>query len=99
MLIHSVYFWLKPELKPEEIQQYVNGAKSLLKISSVRHGWVAKPAIYDRPVIDRSYSFALILVFENTDGHDAYQVDPIHDQFRIGCAHLWNQVKIYDSEE
>ena len=97
MLVHAVYFWLKPGLKPEEVRRYEEGAKSLLKIPAVVHGWVQKPAATDRPVIDRSYSYALIVVFKDMAGHDEYQVHPIHDVFRETCSPLWSSVKIYDS--
>ncbi len=99
MFIHSVYFWLRPDLTSEELACYQAGVKSLLTVPCVRHGWVATPALPDRPVIDRTYSYALILVFDDLAGHDAYQVDPIHDKFRVGCKGLWNQIKIYDAQD
>src|SRR3954466_9265209 len=96
MLVHAVYFWLKPDLKAEEIRKFETDAKALLKIPSVVHGWVQKPASTDRPVIDRSYSYALVVVFKDMAGHDIYQDHPIHDVFRANSA-MWTAVKIYDS--
>jgi hypothetical protein len=55
------------------------------------------PADTDRPIIDRSYSYALILTFADKAAHDAYQVHPTHDKFRTECGHLWSRVQIYDS--
>jgi hypothetical protein len=46
-------------------------------------------------VIDRTYTYGLIVAFEDAAGHDAYQSDPVHDEFR-GLKDLWTQVKIYD---
>jgi len=97
MLIHCVYFWLKPGISATDEAAYVKGANSLLEIPSVKYGWVGKPAATDRPIIDRSYSYALVVVFENDAGHDEYQVHPIHDIFRDTYESYWNQVKIYDS--
>jgi len=39
----------------------------------------------------------LLTIFDDMAGHDAYQVDPVHDQFRIECAPLWSRVLIYDA--
>ena len=95
MFVHSVYFWLKPGITAAEEQLFFRGAESLTKIRSVRQGWVGKPAATDRPVIDRTYSYGLVVAFDDAAGHDAYQVDSVHDAFR-GLHDLWTQVKIYD---
>lgn len=97
MFVHSVYFWLRPDLSAEEQDRFVREATALKEIRSVRHAWVGTPAETDRPVIDRSYSYALTVVFDDEAAHDEYQVDPIHDRFREQCAPLWNRVLIYDS--
>lgn len=96
MFIHSVYFWLRNDLTREERARFVDGVNSLTDIESVAHGHVGTPASTDRPIIDRSYSYGLVVAFEDEAAHDAYQVDPIHDRFRDECGDLWNDVKIYD---
>ncbi len=98
MFVHTVYFWLKPGTKPEEIRRFEDKSNAMLKIPSVLHGWVGKPAATSRPVIDSSYTYALVVVFQDLAGHDAYQSHPLHDDFRDNCSMLWTQVKIYDSE-
>ncbi len=95
MFVHTVFFWLKPGITADEEKQFVAGVNSLLTISSMKHGWVGKPADTSHEVIDRSYSYGLTTVFADEAGHDAYQVDPIHDRFR-DIHHLWTGVKIYD---
>ena len=98
MLIHNVFFWLKPGLSEEETLRFVEGAQSLLTIESVSSGYVGKPASTEsRPIIDRSYDYALLVAFENVAAHDAYQDHPVHDKFRE-LAHLWSRVQIYDVE-
>ena len=99
MFVHSVYFWLRDDLVPEEREAFVQGASALKRIDSVRHGYLGVPAPTDRAIIDRSYSYALTLVFEDQEGHDRYQVDPVHDRFREECAPYWTKVLIYDSVE
>jgi hypothetical protein len=98
MFIHCVYFWLKPGITAEEERRFLEGARSLTTMASVKHGWVGKPAGTDRAIIDRSYSYGLVIVCEDEAGHDAYQVDPVHDAFRA-MHDLWTSVKIYDFEE
>ena len=98
MVTHIVYFWLKDGLDEEGKNQFVEGAKSLLTIDSMAHGYVGVPASTEkRPIIDSSYDYALITIFETIEDHDAYQVHPVHDAFRE-LAHLWDRVQIYDSE-
>jgi hypothetical protein len=97
MFIHSVYFWLKPGLTEEQRAKFWESARSLTTIESVRHGFVGVPAATDRPVIDRSYSCALIVAFDDDEGHDVYQKHPVHDKFRDECAPFWSKVLIYDA--
>lgn len=97
MFIHSVYFWLREDLSDAERDAFVRSATALKTISSVRHGWLGVPADTDRSIIDRSYSYALTVVFDDEAAHDHYQVDPVHDRFREECGTLWSRVLIYDS--
>lgn len=97
MFVHSVYFWLKPDLTAEQRAEFVRRGAMLTRLPSVRSGWFGSPAETSREVIDRSYSYGLVVVFDDEAGHDAYQVDPVHDAFR-DLSHMWTAVKIYDFE-
>jgi hypothetical protein len=97
MLLHTVYFWLKPGLSAEETKRFEDLSTAMGKIPGVEHLWVGKPAPTDRPVIDRSYSYGLVVAFKDMAAHDVYQTHPIHDTFREKCSMLWNKVVIYDS--
>lgn len=97
MFIHSVYFWLAEDLSEEKRTKFVELARTLTKIETVRHGWLGTPAPTDRPIIDRSYSYALTVAFDDQAAHDAYQIDPVHDTFRDECGTFWTRVVIYDS--
>ncbi len=99
MFVHSVYFWLKEGLSENEVQEFQKGLRSLLEIKSLKAGHIGTPAATDRPVIDTSYSFGLVTLFDDLAGHDQYQVDPIHDAFRDNCAKYWSQVRIYDFQD
>ena len=97
MFIHSVYFWLADDLSEEKRAQFVEQARALTRIEAVKHGWRGMPAPTDRPIIERSYTYALTVVFDDQEAHDAYQVDPVHDRFRDDCGSFWKRVQIYDS--
>ena len=97
MFVHSVYFWLKPGLTNEQKEQFWASVRLLATISSVSQCFIGTPAKTDRPIIDRSYSCALVVICADEAAHDAYQVDPIHDKFRFECANLWDKVLIYDA--
>ncbi len=97
MFVHAVYCWLRPDLAPAERETFAAGLRSLCAIGAVRHGHYGVPAATDRPIIDRSYSYALVLSFDDERAHDAYQVHPDHDAFRERCGGLWERVLIYDS--
>lgn len=96
MFVHSVYFWLKPDLSDADRKRFLDDLHAMMKIDVIRFGFIGTPADTDRPIIDRSYSYALITAFDDVAGHDAYQVHPLHDKFREN-AHCWTKVVIYDA--
>ena len=99
MLIHSVYFWLKPDLTAAQRATFRKGVESLGGIKSVKQLYVGTPAATEkRPIIDASYSVALTVVVKDVAGHDAYQVDPLHLAFVDKFKTYWTRVQIYDSE-
>lgn len=99
MLIHSVYFWLKPELTSEQRADFRRGVESLAKIPSIEKAYIGTPAgVPDRPIIDKSFSIGLTVVCRDVAAHNAYQVDPIHLAFVERFRTFWSRVQIYDAE-
>ncbi|MDO8543451.1 MAG: Dabb family protein [Opitutaceae bacterium] len=99
MLVHTVYFWLKPELTDAQRADFRRGVESLGGIKSVDKIYVGTPAGTEkRPIIDDSYSVALTVLCKNVAAHDAYQLDPIHHVFIDRFKTFWNRVQIYDAE-
>ena len=97
MFVHSVYFWLKDDLSEEDRAAFVRGVQSLTTIETVRFAHVGVPAATDRPVIERSYSYALVVGFDDESGHDVYQDIDVHELFRRECSPYWTKVLIFDS--
>jgi hypothetical protein len=99
MLIHSVYFWLKPGTNPAARRRFRAGLGSLAAIRTVGRIHFGPPAkLKERDVTERSFDFALTIEFKNAAAHDAYQVDPIHEAFVEANKTLWARVKVFDSQ-
>jgi hypothetical protein len=100
MLIHSVYFWLKPGLTPAQRENFKAEVKKLSAVRTIEKIYVGSPSgIAERSVTDRSFDVALTIVFGSGPAHDAYQVDPIHLAFVERNKDSWTKVLVYDSEE
>ena len=96
MFVHSVYFWLREGLSDSELATFKKLLNDLTGIDTVRHSFIGVPASTDRPIIDRSYSYGLVLSFDDKAGHDIYQDHEVHERFRQQCNSLWSKVVIYD---
>ncbi|MFN7140398.1 MAG: Dabb family protein [Limisphaerales bacterium] len=99
MFSHIVVFWTKPEL-PNAADDLLEGIEKLLRpIPGVLHFHAGKMVGSTRPVVEQSYQVALNLTFADKQGHDDYQVHPMHVQFvnevfKKNCQ----KVVIYDFE-
>lgn len=98
MFLHTVLFWLRPGLSPADVAQFETGLRGLLAIRSVRLGFIGTPAATRRPVIDHTYSYKLVVGFDDLAGHDHYQEVDIHQRFIAECGKYWTRVQIYDAE-
>lgn len=99
MLVHTVYFWLKPELTAAQRADFRRGVESLAGIKAIAAAYIGAPAqTAKRPIIDDSYSVALTVICRDVAAHDAYQVDPIHLAFVERFKTYWVRVQIYDAE-
>ncbi len=99
MLVHSVFFWLKPEHAEADKAEFLGGLQSLVGIECAKGVYVGTPAATPaRPVIDSSYTFALTVLLESSEDHDAYQSHPLHLRFLEQFRSYWEKVLIYDAE-
>ncbi|MDQ2077831.1 Dabb family protein [Marinimicrobium sp. ABcell2] len=97
-LVHKVFFWLKNPESQEDRDALIAGIKTLANIETVRGLHVGVPASTEkRDVVDNSYQVSEMLLFNDVEGQDAYQVHPIHEKFVADCSHLWSKVVVYDS--
>lgn len=98
MLTHHVLFWLKADTSEEQKTAFRKGLESLKDVETIKSIYIGTPAPISRPVVDTTYTFSLVIVFEDLAAHDVYQVHPIHkaflDEFRI----FFERVVIYDAQ-
>ncbi|MCC9166745.1 Dabb family protein [Pontibacter harenae] len=97
MFVHHVYFWLKNSGSAEDKAKLQQGLEQLKAVETIQTIHIGVPATTDRPVIERGYDVSLLLIFNNLEDHDTYQVHPLHQKFVEECASLWTKVVIYDS--
>lgn len=96
---HIVFFWLKNPDSEEDKTQLKAALEKLAKSSEyAKLLHIGTPAATDRGVIDNSYSFCMVLTFDNKEQQDKYQVEPVHLEFVETSQHLWDKVVVYDSE-
>ncbi|MCD0487883.1 Dabb family protein [Pedobacter sp. MC2016-14] len=97
MLAHHVLFWLKPDTTEDQKVAFRKSLESLEKIETVKQFHVGVPSIIERAVVDVTYTFSLVLFFEDLAGHDVYQVHELHKAFLEEFRGLFEKVTIYDS--
>lgn len=96
-LIHHVLFWLKNPESQAARARLIQGLSTLAQIEAVSAIYVGVPAATaQRGVVDHSYSVSEMLFFEDVAAQNAYQGDPIHQQFVADCSHLWERLVVYD---
>lgn len=99
MLIHSVYFWFRPDADPELVGKFRDGLARLVTIPDVQAAQYGRPAATERrSVIDDTYAWALIATFADTEAHDRYQAHPVHTAFVREFGPIWSQVRVYDAQ-
>ena len=97
-LSHHVFFWLKNPDSKEDLAKLIAGVRTLAAIETVRAIQVGVPASTEkRAVVESSYSVSELLMFDDVEGQNAYQVHPIHQKFVADCSHLWSKVVVFDS--
>lgn len=98
MLTHHVLFWLKADTSDELKTAFRKGLESLEKIEGIEAMYIGTPAPIERAVVDTSYTFSLLLAFQDLAAHDVYQVHPIHKVFLEEFRSLFEKVIIYDAQ-
>jgi hypothetical protein len=96
---HQVYFWLNNPGDQADREAFESAIADLLKIPEIKayHVGVPSEGTAGRGVVDGSYTYALLVFFDDENGHDIYQDHPIHLKFVEDNHHLWERVVVYDA--
>ena len=95
--IHHVFFWLKNPDNAADKKALFEGLQQLSKVPTIQNFHIGTPATTNRDVIETSYSFSWLAIFNNLEEEEIYQTHPIHLAFIDHCKHLWEKVVVYDS--
>lgn len=97
-LAHVVFFTLKdksPEARDALLaacHKYLPQHEGVVHFSAGPRG-----EAYQRPVNDRQFDVALVVVFASEAAHDRYQESPAHKQFIAEQSANWAQVRVFDA--
>jgi len=97
MLIHNVFFWLKKDLAASELQEFEQALHALTTDPGVRAGYFGPPGqTLARPVVETTYSYGLVLVFDDVAAEGRYQNTPVHVKFLNDHKPKIEKVIVYD---
>jgi hypothetical protein len=98
MIAHHVLFWLKADTTEEQKQAFRHGLQSLEGIEVIKNIHIGTPAPIERAVVDTTYTFSLVVFFDDLAAHDVYQVHEVHKAFLDQFRELFDKVVIYDAQ-
>lgn len=95
--LHHVYFWLKEPDNPTACKRFEEGLALLVTIPEIKLYHTGKPVKSDREVVDDSFTYSYLAVFDNKADQDIYQDHPTHLKFIEEYGDLWDKVVVYDA--
>jgi hypothetical protein len=98
MIAHHVLFWLKADTTDDQKAAFRKSLQTLQNVEVVKTFHVGTPAPIERSVVDTSYTFSLLLIFDDLEAHNVYQVHPLHQAFLDEFRVFFEKVVIYDAE-
>ncbi len=96
MHIHNVYFWLNSDLDSQDLEGFEQGLTVLTNDPFVKSSYYGKPADTQRDVVENTYTYGLVLIFDDLAAHDQYQVGATHHSFLDDHKTKWKNVIVYD---
>ena len=99
MFVHHVFFWLKNAGSEEDKAKLLQGLREMTSIKEIRTVHIGEPASTNRDVIEKGYDVSWLLIFDNLEDQEVYQVHPVHKAFIEKCSMLWSKVVVYDATD
>ncbi len=97
--IHQVYFWLKNPNNTEARKRFEAGLKLMDTIPQIRESHTGIPPEAKRAVVDGSFTYSYLVIFDNKEDHDIYQKHEIHLKFIEDNSEFWEKVQVFDSTD
>ncbi|MCR5890934.1 Dabb family protein [Hymenobacter sp. J193] len=97
LFVHHVLFYMPAAASEADKNTLLEGLQKLARIPSIRMAHIGTPAATNREVIDRTYTYSWLCLFDNAEQEELYQQHPIHDAFRQQYVAYWEKVVIYDA--
>lgn len=97
LFVHHVLFYPKADASPADLAHLLEGLRSMASIPCIKLAHIGTPAATTRAVIERTYAYSWLCLFESAADEQIYQQHPIHDAFRDQYAVYWDHVVIYDA--
>lgn len=97
LFVHHVLFYTSATASDADKARLLEGLQTLRSIPAIKLAHIGTPAATSRAVIERTYTYSWLCLFENAADEESYQRHPIHDAFRTQYAAYWEKVVIYDS--
>ena len=95
--LHHVYFWLKKPDNDQDCKRFEEGLALLVSIPEIKMYHIGKAVQSDREVVDDSFSYSYLAVFNDKADQDHYQIHPVHLKFIEEYGDLWGKVVVYDA--
>lgn len=98
VLAHYVLFWLKDDLSEQEITDFAQFFEDLKKVPSVKSLHYGRAANTNpRDVVDNTFSYNLLVYFDDMDAINEYETHPIHLAAVDKYSKYWTKVAVHDS--
>ncbi|MGQ8337855.1 Dabb family protein [Sunxiuqinia sp. A32] len=95
--IHHVFFWLKNPENEADCKRFEEGVNILITVPQIKISHVGKAVESPRDVVDDSFTYSYMAVFDSKADQDDYQVHPTHLKFVEEYGDLWEKVIVYDA--
>ena len=98
LIAHYVLFWLKEDLTDQEKKDFTQFFEDIREVPTIRSLHYGAPAnSTQRDVVDNSFSYNLLVYFDNMEDLDVYETHPIHLEAIEKYSKFWTKVEVHDS--
>jgi hypothetical protein len=98
VIAHYVLFWLKEDLSDQEKKDFAQFFEDLRKVPTIKSLHYGSPAnTTQRDVVDNSFSYNLLVYFDNMEDLNVYETHPIHLEAIEKYSKYWTKVAVHDS--